>query len=52
MSEIEKTMNELAATITAIFITYDIDAKSRIGKKVLELFSILENQLKDMRNNQ
>ena len=52
MSEIEKTMDELAATITAILITYDIDTNSGIGKKVLELFSKLEKQLKDIRNNQ
>lgn len=52
MDEIEKTMDELAATITAILITYDIDTNSVIGKKVLDLFNKLKNQLKDTRNNQ
>lgn len=52
MNEIQDIMDELAATITAIIITYDINTSCGIGEKVLDLFSKLENQLKDMRKNQ
>ena len=42
-------MDELAATIAAILITYDIPMNSGIGKKAIELFSMLKKQLKDIK---